>query len=196
MHYRQYIEEIEAIRLYDELAEFLGVNEDGIIEISYLDIVKTAGHSCATVAGAYLMAQKGLQALYGSQLPKRGHIKVELAKAVTQENTGVVGCVLSNITGATTDYGFGGIPGGKYNRRGLLFYEAPIETDVRFTCLETGRSVGVDYRPKRLVDPMAILMSAIGENATPEDRNSFPDRFQAMVQKVFEHSDELIDIVV
>jgi GTP cyclohydrolase I len=56
--------------------------------------------------------------------------------------------------------------------------------------------VGVDYRPKRLVDPMAILMSAIGENATPEDRNSFPDRFQAMVQKVFEHSDELIDIVV
>jgi len=196
MHYRQYIEEIEAIRLYDELAEFLGVNEDGIIEISYLDIVKTAGHSCATVAGAYLMAQKGLQALYGSQLPKRGHIKVELAKAVTQENTGVVGCVLSNITGATTDYGFGGIPGGKYNRRGLLFYEAPIETDVRFTCLDTGRSVGVDYRPKRLVDPMAILMSAIGENATPEDRNSFPDRFQAMVQKVFEHSDELIDIVV
>ena len=196
MHYRQYIEEIEAIRLYDELAEFLGVNEDGIIEISYLDIVKTAGHSCATVAGAYLMAQKGLQSLYGSQLPKRGHIKVELAKAVTQENTGVVGCVLSNITGATTDYGFGGIPGGKYNRRGLLFYEAPIETDVRFTCLDTGRSVGVDYRPKRLVDPMAILMSAIGENATPEDRNSFPDRFQAMVQKVFEHSDELIDIVV
>jgi hypothetical protein len=196
MRYRQYIEEIEAIRLYDELAEFLGVNGDGIIEISYLDIVKTAGHSCATVAGAYLMAQKGLQALYGSQLPKRGHIKVELAKAVTQENTGVVGCVLSNITGATTDYGFGGIPGGKYNRRGLLFYEAPIETDVRFTCLETGRSVGVDYRPKRIVDPMAILMSAIGENATPEDRNSFPDRFQAMVQKVFEHSDELIDIVV
>jgi hypothetical protein len=196
MRYRQYIEEIEAIRLYDELAEFLGVNGDGIIEISYLDIVKTAGHSCATVAGAYLMAQKGLQALYGSQLPRRGHIKVELAKAVTQENTGVVGCVLSNITGATTDYGFGGIPGGKYNRRGLLFYEAPIETDVRFTCLETGRSVEVDYRPKRLVDPMAILMSAIGENATPEDRNSFPDRFQAMVQKVFEHSDELIDIVV
>jgi hypothetical protein len=196
MRYRQYIEEIEAIRLYDELAEFLGVNGDGIIEISYLDIVKTAGHSCATVAGAYLMAQKGLQALYGSQLPRRGHIKVELAKAVTQENTGVVGCVLSNITGATTDYGFGGIPGGKYNRRGLLFYEAPIETDVRFTCLDTGRSVGVDYRPKRLVDPMAILMSAIGENATPEDRNSFPDRFQAMVQKVFEHSDELIDIVV
>jgi hypothetical protein len=196
MRYRQYIEEIEAIRLYDELAEFLGVNGDGIIEISYLDIVKTAGHSCATVAGAYLMAQKGLQALYGSQLPWRGHIKVELAKAVTQENTGVVGCVLSNITGATTDYGFGGIPGGKYNRRGLLFYEAPIETDVRFTCLETGRSVGVDYRPKRLVDPMAILMSAIGENATPEDRNSFPDRFQAVVQKVFEHSDELIDIVV
>ncbi len=52
-NYRPFFDEIEAIRLYDELAKFLGVNEDGILEFGYPDIVKSAGHSCATVAGAY-----------------------------------------------------------------------------------------------------------------------------------------------
>jgi len=104
------------------IASFLGVNEDGIIEFGYADIVKTAGHSCGTVAGAYLIAQYGLKALFGEEIPKRGEIKVELKKSPTEDNAGVVGCVLSNITGATSDYGFGGIPGGKFNRRGLLFH--------------------------------------------------------------------------
>jgi len=195
MEYLKFFDEIEPIVLDDELAKFLGVNKDGVIEIGYPDIVKTAGHSCATVAGAYLMALYGLKALYGDARPKRGEIKVELAKAPTEENTGVVGCVLSNITGATTDYGFGGIPGGRFNRRNLLFYNAGIDTDVRFTRTDTGESVGVNYRPKRIVDPMSILMSAIGENATEADKKSFPERFQAMVKTVFDRSDEVIDIV-
>jgi hypothetical protein len=194
MHYLKFFDEIEKIVLKDELAAFLGVNDDGIIEIGYPDIVKTAGHSCATVAGAYLAALKGLAALYGEETPRRGEIKVELKRATTEENAGVVGCVLSNITGATTDYGFGGIPGGKFNRRGLLFYEAPIETDIRFTRMDTGESIGVDYRPGKVVNPMKILMSAIGPDATEEDKASFPQRFQAMVKTVFDHADEVIVI--
>lgn len=51
---------IEPIILKDDLAEFLGAPEDGKIEINYLDLVKMAGHSCVTVAGAYLMTLKGL----------------------------------------------------------------------------------------------------------------------------------------
>lgn len=195
MEYQKFFDDIESIILEDELARFLGVNSDGIIELSYLDIVKTAGHSCGTVAGAYLTAQMGLKALFGETVPKRGEIKVEIKRKPEEENAGVVGCVLSNITGATTDYGFGGIPGGKFNRRDLLFYGADIEGDVRLTRLDTGTSVGVNYHPQKVVNPMQILMSAIRENATEEDKASFPVRFQAMVQKIFEHKKMVIEIV-
>ena len=195
MEYRVFFDEIEKIVVEDELAKFLGVNKDGVIDFSYLDIVKTAGHSCGTVAGAYLIAREGLKALYPEELPRRGEIKVELRKAPVDENSGVVAAVLSNITGATVDFGFGGIPTGKFNRRNLLFFEADIEEDVRLTRLDTKQSVGINYRPGKVVNPMAILMSAIGPDATKEDKERFPDRFQKMVETVFNNSEKVIEII-
>ncbi len=195
MKYLAFYDDIEKIVLKDELAQFLGVNEDGIIEFGYPDIVKTSGHSCGTVAGAYLIALKGLKALYGDEIPQRGEIKIEIQKSPRDDNAGVVGCVLSNITGATTDYGFGGIPTGKFNRRDLLSYNSPIQTDVRFTRLDTGKQIGINYRPKRVVNPMEILMSAIKPDATNEDKKTFPVRFQKMVKTVFENADEVIEII-
>jgi hypothetical protein len=194
MKYLSFFDEIPKITLYDDLCQFLGVNDDGVIELSYIDIVKSAGHSCATVAGAYLIALKGLKSLFGEELPKRGYIKVELKRSTTDDNAGVVGCVLSNITGATTDYGFGGIPTGKFGRRELLFFEADIDCDVRFTRTDTGKSVDVNYFPKRVVNPMAILMSAIKPDAKEEDIKSFPVRFQDMVKTVFDHADDVIEV--
>ena len=195
MKYPKFFDEIERIVLKDELSRFLGVNKDGIIEITYTDIVKMAGHSCATVAGGYLIASKGLKALYADEIPKRGEIKVEIKKSPTEDNAGVVGCVLSNITGATTDYGFGGIPGGKFNRRDLLFYNAPIDTDVRFSRLDTKKEIGINYHPEKVVNPMQILMSAIGPDATPEDKKIFPKRFQEMVKTVFENGNTVIEMI-
>ena len=194
MSYLAFFEEVEKISLFDDLTEFLGANSDGVIEFSYLDIVKSAGHSCATVAGAYLVALKGLEALYSDKLPQRGYIKVELKRVATDDNAGVVGCVLSNITGATTDYGFGGIPGGKYNRRELLYFGADIESDVCFTRLDTGEKVYVDYKPQKVVNPMKILKSAIMPDAKEEDIESFPRRFQEMVKRVFDNADSVIEI--
>jgi hypothetical protein len=195
MKYPIFFDEVEKIVTYDELAQFLGVNDDGIIEYTYLDIVKTSGHSCATVAGAYLTALYGLKALYGEELPKRGEVKVELQKIPVENNAGVVGCVLSNITGATTDYGFGGIPTGKFNRRNLLFYGADIKCDVRLSRLDTGKSVGINYNPRKIVNPMAILKSAISPDATEEDKKSFPKRFQEMVKTVLENAEKVIEII-
>jgi hypothetical protein len=195
MKYPDFFNSIEPIKMEDELARFLGAIDDGIIEYSYFDIVKTAGHSCGTVAGAYLTALKGLKALYSEDIPQRGEIKIEIKKSPVDDNAGVVGCVLSNITGATTDYGFGGIPGGKFNRRGLLFYNVDMEADVRFTRLDTGKQIGVNYRPGKVVNPMAILKSAIGPDATEKNKKTFPDRFQNMVKTVFENADKVIEIV-
>ena len=154
-----------------------------------------AGHSCATVAGAWLMAAHGLKALYGDTPPRRGEIRVELKHGVQEQHSGVVGMVLTNITGATRDDGFGGIPTGKFDRTGLLHYNAPIDTDVRFTRLDTQKSVGVKYRPGKIVNPMKILKSAIGPEATPEDKAAFPHRFQEMVATVFAHQDDVIEVI-
>ena len=195
MQHQPFFDTLETITLYDELSQFLGAIDDGIITYSYFDIVKTAGHSCGTVAGAYIMALHGLKALYPDDIPKRGEIKVAFKKAVEDDNAGVMGCVLSNITGATTDYGFGGIPGGKFNRRTLLFYGADIATDLRLTRLDTMESVGVNYHPKEVVNPMKILMSAIGPDATQEDKESFGERFQNMVKTLFENQDKVVEVI-
>ncbi len=195
MEYPRFFDEVESIVLTDELAGFLGMNENGMVEISYLEIVKMAGHSCATVAGAYLTALKGLKALYADERPKRGQIKVEIRNAPTENNAGVVGCVLSNITGATTDYGFGGMPGGKFNRRDLLFYNAPIDTDVRFTRLDTKKQIGINYHPEKTVNPTQILMGAMGPTATREAKKTFPKRFQQLVKTIFENGDKVIDVI-
>jgi hypothetical protein len=48
------------VTLRDPLAEFLGAARQGLIEYRYADVVRLAGHSCPTVAGAYLMALHGL----------------------------------------------------------------------------------------------------------------------------------------
>ncbi len=76
MSYPKFFNEIEHIVLVDELSDFLGSTESGVIDISYLEIVKMSGHSCAVTSGAYLMALKGLKELFGAELPKRGEIKV------------------------------------------------------------------------------------------------------------------------
>ena len=78
MQYPLFFDEVDSILLYDPLSDFLGTFEEGKIEISYLDCVKQAGHSCPTVAGAYLMTMIGLKMLYGSELPQRGNIYVEI----------------------------------------------------------------------------------------------------------------------
>ena len=61
-------------RIRDPLAQFLGAATDGVLEYHYADAVRLAGHSCPTVAGAYLLTRRGLRALYGDDLPERGNI--------------------------------------------------------------------------------------------------------------------------
>ncbi len=195
MEYPSFFDDLDGIVVRDELASFLGVNSDGVIEFSYLDLVKIAGHSCAVVAGGYLIALKGLKALYGDEYPVRGNIKVELRKKPTEDNAGVVGYVLSAVTGATTDFGFGGLPEGRFNRRGLLFYGVSIDTDVRFTRLDTHKSVGINYRPGKIVEPESLLRNVLGPNASEEDKKLFPVRFQGMVERILKHADEVIEIV-
>jgi hypothetical protein len=195
MKYPEFFDTIQPIVLQDELAEFLGSAEKGIIEISYLDVTKMAGHSCGVVAGAYLMAQKALDALYGTALPQRGHIKVELRREPETDNAGVTGSVLGNITGAAYgQLGFSGLQQGRFSRRNLLVFGVEMDADVRFTRLDSGNSVEVYYRPGKVVAPKNILMSAIGPEATEESKATFPKRWQEMVSTILEHGDEVVEV--
>ncbi len=192
MKYPVFFDQIEHIILKDDLSAFLGATEDGIIEYSYLDVVKMAGHSCGVTSGAYLMTLKGLKTLYGEQIPKRGEIKVEL-QGTLEDNTGVFAQVFSYLTGATSDTGFLGIMG-NFNRRGLLFYGADIQSNVRFTRLDTHESAEVSYDLTKVVNPGEIMRSAISPNATDEDKRTFPERWQKMVKTIFDNVNKVIEV--
>ena len=194
MEYPAFYNDIEHIVLKDNLSQFLGSTGEGIIDFSYLDIVKMAGHGCVLVSGTYLMALKGLQKLYGPGLPVRGEIKVELKGGLEDGNTGASAQVLSNITGATTNTGFTGIQG-KFNRRGLLFLGADIQSNVRFTRLDTQARVEVKYMPNKVVNSGPIMQSAIGPDATEESRKTFPRKWQEMIETIFQNTDTVIEVI-
>ena len=74
MAFPAFFADIPPITLRDPLAELLGAAENGLIEYHFADAVKLAGHSCPTVAGAWLMTVRALRALYGDETPVRGNI--------------------------------------------------------------------------------------------------------------------------
>ena len=61
MNFPEFFESAPRITVRDPLARFLGAAEDGIIEYTYSDAVKLAGHSCPTVASAYLMTRTAMR---------------------------------------------------------------------------------------------------------------------------------------
>jgi formylmethanofuran dehydrogenase subunit E len=186
MNYPSFYDTIEKITLQDELSSFLGAFENGIIEFSYLDVVKCAGHSCPTVLGAYLMTLEGLKALYKDELPKRGEIKVEFAQNAKEGVAGVIANVISNITGATSTQGFKGIAG-NFDRRHLMFFEAAIEGSVKFTRRDTKQSVEVVYNPSAIepdINMPTLMQKSIAKTATKEEQEEFGRLWQERVERI------------
>ena len=184
------------IRMRDPLAGFLGAARDGVLEYGYADAVRLAGHSCPTVASAYLMAQAGLAALYGDELPERGGVRVELRNPAQEGVTGVVANVLSLLTGATVDTGFKGL-GGRFDRRRLLAYEAPIDGQVRFTRNDNGATATVSTRLDKVPgDPRMgeVLPRCVAGVASPEEQELFQSLWQDRVRRVLEHRQDVINV--
>ena len=194
MRYPAFFDEVPPIVLHDGLGEFLGAFERGILEIRYADVVRMAGHSCPTVAGAWLMTRAALDALWPDGPAERGGVRVELRAPLGEGNAGVVGAVIANVTGAAYgDAGFSGIAG-RWRRRDLLRFGSPVGADVRFTRLETGAAVEVAYHPERLVDPGPLLREALRPDAPPEARERFAERWQAMVRTILENAAAVVDV--
>ncbi len=195
MTYPQFFNKIPTIKLQDDLASFLGAFEDGIIEYSYLDVVKNAGHSCPTVLGAYLMTLKGLEALYENKIPKRGEIIVEFKDAQNIGVAGVIGNVITNITGATTNNGFKGISG-KFDRNHLMKFEQDINgASVRFTRVDTEQRVDVFYDASSIKaheDMNFLMQKSFQGSATKEEKIEFGKLWQERVEMIFENLSTVI----
>lgn len=191
MTYPAFFDTAPRITMQDPLSALLGAASQGIIEYSYADVVKLAGHSCPTVAGAYLMTRNALKKLYDDKLPQRGDIKVQFRDDQTSGVTGVMANVVSFITGATTDNGFKGL-GGRFDRRNLLFFNAPIRGEIEFQRGDTGESVAVSFQSK-IVPPSPGLMPALHQVlAEPSDdttQREFSELWQDRVRRILESAD-------
>lgn len=193
MNYPEFFDAVARITLHDPLAEFLGAAENGRIEYGYLDAVKLAGHSCPTVAGAYLMTLKALARLYPDGTPERGGVRVELGTAQADGVTGVIAAVAGLLTGAAGEGGFKGIAG-RFGRRNLLTFAAGHETEVRFSRLDSGARVAVAYHPDRVPatpELQALMSRMVAGSASDAERTEFGRLWQMRVKRILiDHCDD------
>lgn len=170
----------------DALADLLGAAEGGVFEYGYADAVKLAGHSCPTVASAYLLTVHALRALYPQEMPERGGIRVEFARPLDEGTTGVVAGIVTLLTGAAQDGGFKGI-GGRHVRRGLERFGCEVPLQIRYTRLDTGTAVDAASDLSGVpADPAmpALLQLCIAGRADPEQRRRFAVLWQQRVRTV------------
>jgi len=191
MKYPSFFDKVQTIQLQDPLSNFLGAFEEGKMQIEYIDCVKLAGHSCPTVAGAYLMAIKGLKALYADQLPQRGSIHVSMKAGETEGVTGVICNVISFIAGAGGLGGFKGL-NGNMARNNLISYDVAMEGEVTLTRTDTNESVTLSYNPSMIgADPMMqpLMGKAMQGLASDEEKKEFGRLWQARVEKILLSTD-------
>lgn len=188
MDFPDFFDNAPTITLSDPLAAFLGATADGTITYCYADAVKLAGHSCPTVAGAYLMVRSGLAHLYGGDLPQRGDIEVYLRDARDQGTTGVIAALATLVTGAAPETGFGGIGADRrFARRDLMQFNTPIEDLLALRRLDNGRGVSLNLDMSQVpVDPdMGTLFSkAVAGQASDAEQASFAALWQRRVARM------------
>jgi len=197
MKYPDFFNSIETIKVKDHLSAVLGAFDRGQYEFCYLDVVKAAGHSCPTVAGAYLVTKEALKALYKDELAVRGEIKVELKEALEDGVAGVISNVISQITGATDVSGFKGLAG-KFARHSLMDFNSKIDSSARFTRVDSGKCVDVYYDPSSIAPDakmQGLMQKMMSGQAEPQEIKEFGELWQDRVKRIFENTSSVIRVV-
>ncbi|ROV35204.1 hypothetical protein EGT55_02300 [Neisseria gonorrhoeae] len=183
----EFFDRAPTLTVQDPLAAFLGAAENGILTYRYADAVRLCGHSCPTVAGAYLMVIKGLKALYGEELPERGGIEAAMQGTRDEGTVGVTASVVQLLTGAAPETGFGGIGmQGRFARRNLLSFGAgEINGTLTLRRKDNGKTVTVSLNAA--LQPFApqmrdIMPKAVGGSASAKELERFGQLWQARVK--------------
>ena len=186
MAFPEFFARVPAVTLRDPLAELLGAAEGGLIEYRFADAVKLTGHSCPTVAGAWLMTVRALRALYGDEIPERGNIAVALRESLDGGVAGVIGSVAGLLTGAAGAGGFKGL-GGRHSRRNLLLFGVAGIGSVTFMRLDTDAAVDCTLRLETVpADPRLgnLLGAVLNGTANPDDTRQFGSLWQERVARI------------
>ena len=194
-----FFEQAPSIVMADALAEILGAAQGGFIEYRYVDAVKLAGHSCPTVAGAWLMTRTALARLYPGQTPHRGEVRVAMREPHDAGVVGVIASVAGLVTGAAGGGGFKGLAG-RHTRRELLTYDVPMRGEMRFTRVDNGQSVEVSHHPEAVPRPAELRMqmqAALAPQASKAERDVFAQTWQGWVRAMLiDHADDPELIIV
>lgn len=197
MSYPSFFDEVEVIKVKDPLSAVLGAFSMGEYEFNYLDVVKSAGHSCPTVAGAYLITAEALKALYPGEVAIRGNIKVEFKESLEDGVAGVISNVVSQITGATDKSGFKGLAG-KFARHSLMSFDANINSSARFTRVDNGKSVDVIYDPSSVMpspNMQPLMQKMMGGTPQPSEIKEFGELWQDRVKRIFKNTQSVVKVV-
>lgn len=181
-----YYDSVPTISMMDPLARALGSAESGLLEYSYLDAVKLTGHSCPTVAGAWLLTRDALALLFPDSTPRRGGIKVDFRQPLDEGVTGVVASVVGLVTGAANAGGFKGLAG-QYVRKDLLNFDVPMQGEIRFTRLDTMQSAEFARRGftlPRSTEVSRLMREALKPDASAESRCAFTNAWSEWVARL------------
>lgn len=194
--FRDFLKEVKPIRFKEPLAETLGAfkTEGAVLDYTFVDAVKMAGHACPTVAGAYLSCRKALEALYPDETPVRGEIAITVYGEPDEGVYGVMGQVFTFLTGAAPASGFRGL-GHKFKRKDLLKF-VPRKLDPQAMCfefsrLDSGRTALVKFYPqhipfseekgRRMVE---LLEKVLWEAAKDKEKQEFQELWTGKVKSM------------
>jgi hypothetical protein len=193
MEYPRFFDEAPRLTMHDPLSAFLGATEDGLVEYGYLDAVKLAGHSCPTVAGAYLMTVRALGQLYGNENPVRGEIDVELSQSASEGVAGVTAAVATLLTGAAGEGGFKGLAG-RFERRNRLAFDRAFDGELRFTRRDTKSGVVATLNAAAVPlsgNARPLFRRVLSGEACPSEAAEFRRCWQERVrQLLIDHADD------
>jgi hypothetical protein len=197
MNYPLFFDTIEPIVLIDPLADTLGAFDEGKYTLSYTDIVKAAGHSCPTVAGAFLMAREGLKHLFPNTPAMRGEVEVFFKESLHVGVTGVLANVLTHITGATDVSGFKGL-NGIFARHGLMHFDCTMQGIMQLKRCDTQAMVELTYDPSAITPDasmMLLMQKILSNNANKEEQQRFAMLWQERVERIFANVQKVITVI-
>lgn len=188
MNFPDFYEQAPVVRTRDPFAAMLGAARGGLLEYRYLDAVRLAGHSCPTVAGAFLIGRAALAVLYPEGLAERGNVTVHMPAPEDEGVTGVMAQVLTLLTGAAAGNGFQGMRG-QFRRKGLLHFAEHREGEaIIFRRLDNDASVAVTLDVSLIpTDPaqgerlMAILQNCADVSQRAAFANAWQDRVRRLL---------------
>ncbi|MFB6093957.1 MAG: hypothetical protein ABEJ77_03345 [Halanaeroarchaeum sp.] len=193
--WRRSFDAVDPIRVRDPVAEALGVLPPGEpFAVEYADVVTVAGHSCPAAAGAFRVAETGLDALYPDALPVRSEVAVQVGGAREDHPIGVIGRLLSVVTGAAGEDGFRGLADGYGGRENMLGYAERGGEGLRFAFqrTDTDRAVEVAYDIEAVPDlgpAKAHLPEILEGTADEDDREAFEAAWHGRVEAVLTGDD-------